>query len=228
MEVTKNKDISIGYVINERKLIEIDSIFKEVSSDIEYSVSCLDGTSINFNSLDELISYPNRKEKQYTSISISNNYSSSIRISLTLSNRQYSTISYRVNGDEKEVDFYARKIEEVIYSLRQWYSFLSVPSFVVHVLFISIFSIIAALLLSSFGILTADTSIYIALPITIVNTFIYDKVRQNLFPVATFELGDGIDRAKFKNTLRAGILVSIFLTGIVGYLVNQLPSFIGN
>lgn len=129
MEVTKNKDISIGYFLNEKKLIELESILKEVSTEIQYSASCIDGTSIDFSDLGELINYQNRKEKQYKQITISNDHKSSIRISLSFSNRDFEPISYRISGDERNVDYYSRKIEDFIMSLKQWYSFLAVPPF---------------------------------------------------------------------------------------------------
>ncbi|MGE7686763.1 hypothetical protein [Peribacillus simplex] len=227
MEVTKNKDINIGYLINERKLIELDTLLKQISADIEYRVSCVDGTSLTFNELNELINYPNRKEKQYSQISISNRYNSPIRISLTLSNRQFTTITYRVNGDEREVDYYAGKIEEFIMSLKQWYSFLATPNFFVHVSVSMLVSFAILLLLISFGILTTKSSVYIVVPLMIGISFIYDKFRQYLFPVVSFALGDGIERVNFRNTVRAVVLGAILLAGLVGYLVNQIPSITG-
>lgn len=227
MEVTKHKDIKIGYLINERKLIELESILKQVSADIEYSVSCVDGTSFNFTDLNELINYPNRKEKQYKEISISNRYNSPIRIFLTLSNNQYTTITYRVNGDEREVDYYAGKIEEFIMSLKQWYSFIATPSIFTHVLISMVISFLAILLLYSVGIISLKSAGAIAGISVFVSSFIYEKFRLYLFPAASFELGDGIDRVKFKKTVRNTVLGGILLTALVAYIVNQIPSLTG-
>lgn len=233
MEVSKTRNFKLAYLINERKLRELDSIVKEVSDEVEYQVSCVDGTSIKFTALDDLINYPNRKEKQYKEIEVRSSYSSSssVRISVNFMSYFYSeSIRYRISGDERNVDYHAGKIEGFIMSLKQWYSFLSVN----NILSIAIIAIIGQLI--PIAILFSldmheryDTLWWVAGFFTsMLALYGYDKVKVYLFPISSFELGDGIDRIKTQNFVRNLILVGILLAALLSYLVNQIPSIGGN
>jgi hypothetical protein len=224
MEVSKSKDYRMTFLINERKLRELEDIILEVSEKIEYKVYCIDGTTMTFENLEKFIKYPNRKEKQYREIEISNNYTSPVRISVTLANTEFRSVSYRVTADEKTVDYYSSKIEGYLLSLKQWYSFLGNPTMFVSLGTFSLFYLGVIFLLMWNNVIESVSSLYVSLPVALLVAFIYDKTRNFLFPVATFELGDGIERARNRNFIRNLILVGIVLSGIVGYVVNQIPS----
>jgi hypothetical protein len=223
MEVSKSKDYRMTFSINERKLRELENIMIEVSEKIDYRVYCIDGTTMTFEKLDDFIKYPNRKEKQYRQIEISNNYGSPVRISVTLVNSEYRSASYRVTADERTVDYYSSKIEGFLMSLKQWYSNLGAPTMLVSLVTFAILYTAILLLLIAINVIESASSLYVSLPIALLILFTYDKTRYYLFPVATFELGDGIDRAKNRNFVRNLILVGIVLSGVVGYVVNQFP-----
>ncbi|MEH7343700.1 hypothetical protein V7122_07470 [Bacillus sp. JJ1532] len=228
MEVSKTRNFKLAYLINERKLRELDSIIKEVSDEIEYEVSCIDGTSIKFTTLEDLINYPNRKEKQYKEIEVRTSYRSSrpVRIHVNFMSYQYAdSIRFRISGDERNVDYQAGRIEGFINSLKQWYSFLAVNNIISTFIVVFIAQLIPVAIMYSLGILNKFHSLWwIGFITAMIAIFVYDKVKVYLFPISAFELGDGIDRIKNLNFVRNLILVGIFLTIVLTYLVNQIPN----
>jgi len=220
LEVTKSRDVNIAYKLNQRKIEEITEIIKDVSDEIEYNATCIEGTSIKFASLDEFIKYPNRREKQYNTIEIVNSYRSLVRISIIFSNREFCPITYRITGDESKVDTYAGQIEGFTRSLRQWYSFIGVMN---KYRFIITVAVISFTLLIISNLYNKDLPFWAWFPIGFLIVVSFDKVKSLLFPVATFELGDGIERAKTHDNIRNLVLSGVFLAAIVGYIVNQIP-----
>lgn len=195
---------------------------KEASEIIKYSVDCIDGTTIEFSSLDDLLKFPNRKEKQYNKIEIRNPYTDDINISVRFSSREYSSISYRISADERIVDYYSGKIEGLLMSTKQWYGFFHNSFF--GFLFSIGLTCIIVYLLALYGFLTENLFFIAMVTIGVLLFFLYDKINKILFPVASFELGDGIDRVKRNASIRNIVLVSVFLSILISYGVNQLPN----
>lgn len=122
--VSKKKEMKFGLIIDERKLNEIDGIMKKISDNVSYEVECTDDTSIEFGTLNDLINFPNHSHKQIKRLEISNGWNKECRVAINLRNSDYSPIDYRVSGEEREVDFHSRKIEDFLSSLKPWYGFI--------------------------------------------------------------------------------------------------------
>lgn len=222
METSKTREKKVAYLLNEKKLKELQNILNPLSEDLVYEVSCIEGTTIKFTSLDEFLRYPNRKTKQYKRIEIRTPYSITETVSIIFSNNPYQSITYRVSGEEDKVDSYSVKIEDFLVSLKRWYSMLSTNAFV-SISMGSIFLVVLMnSMLSTFHSLRSINP-FIAAVFAIPCFYIYDKTRLFLFPVASFELGDGVERVRLKDNIRNTVLVGVFLAAIVGFLVNQLP-----
>ncbi len=175
---------------------------------------------MQFHELDDLLNHPNRKEKQYKQIEISNPITSAISIRVRFSYVESSSIDYRISGEERDVDHFSKKIEELIMSTKQWFSFLGnghIGYFTVT-LIITIMVFLYIVLIFGFN----KTTINYLLVIWLSGSFVSFKIRSYLFPINSFELGDGIERIKTKNNIRSIILSAVFLPIIIGIMVNYL------
>lgn len=222
MEVTKTKDFRICYILDEKKVREIASIIQEFSKEININVSCIEGTSMTFTELKKFIEYPNRKEKQYKEIEITNEYTSSVKVRIRFTNLESSTVSYRISGDEKDVDHYSMKIEGVINSIKQWYSWvISIYGYIVNAVIFNGLGLLIIMLMEIDNFAIISLIIFGCSIISIPSSL---KWKYYLFPVGAFALGDGADRIKNLKSKRNIIFSGIFLAGIVAYTVNQIPS----
>jgi hypothetical protein len=221
LEVTKRKEYKISYLIDERKLRELANIFMTVSDKITLSVDCVDGKSINFNSVDELVAYPNRKKSRYETIEISNSYSSEIKLSITFGNREFRSVSYRITAEEDKVDYYSGKIEDFIFSLKQWHNFLYHEF--IFFLMVIMFSLGTGYLIGLYRYNTITNLVFTSLSI-MAYMFLISFIRKILFPIASFKLGDGIERVEKNKSIQSYVITGIFVSGLLGYLINQIPS----
>jgi hypothetical protein len=208
--------------MDERKLIELANIFMSVSDSITISVDCVDGKSMSFNSVDELVAYPNRKKSQFETIELSNGYDSKTNLSVTFGNREYRSISYRITAEEDKVDYYSVKIEDFILSLKQWYSFLNYHTsfFLVTVTL----ALSVGYLLNSFFNLNDQANMLLIIILGFLISRLYDLIKNLIFPVALFKLGDGIERVEKKLRNQNFFIFGILFTGAFSYMINQIPN----
>lgn len=90
---------------------------------INISVSCSDGITRNFPSFEELLKYPNDKNKEIISLEISNKFDRENYCSVEFSSRKYGdSIAYKIRGKEDVVITVSSKMDDIIDSVAQWYS----------------------------------------------------------------------------------------------------------
>lgn len=222
METIKSKEYKIAYLINDRKLKELETIINEFTNEIKYKIKCTDGSEIKFESIENLLEFPNRKNRQYKEIEIYTPYGSSEQIIVTLSSSAFSPMRYVIRGNENTVEYYSNKIEGFLQSLSRWYSIIGVNNTVSLLLVMIISGLIMFATITAINI--NDNFIIIYFFLIFPMLFLLDKSRLYIFPVASFELKDGIERTKLKDSLRNLVLVGIVLSAIVGFFVNQIPS----
>lgn len=141
---------------------------------------------------------------------------------MRFSSLESSSINYRVSGDERDVDHLSEKIEELIMSTKQWFSFLGngYIGLIIITLVITFIAFISTISLFGFN----EPTLNWLLPIGMFDALASIKIRAYLFPIYSFELGDGIERIKKMHTIRSFIFGTVFTSLIVGIIVNYLTS----
>ncbi|GLI09650.1 hypothetical protein YDYSG_56820 [Paenibacillus tyrfis] len=221
MKTSKTKDFRNTFLLNERKLRELETILNKVSDEITYEIDCIEGTQIKFSNLEDLLKYPNRKEKQYKTIEVRTPYHNDIHVSVRFSSEGVRSLNYRVSGEERDVDHFSAQIEGFLMSLGRWYDFIGKTNFLINMSSALLFYLLVSLPFIQY----LDTStVWAIFPSMFLVIMGFDKFREYLFPVASFEFGDGIERNKIRSNIRAYILGGVILAAVVGYFVNQLPS----
>lgn len=226
MEVRKNREFKYHYVASERSLKQIDKIMSESSElPLIYKVYSVDGSYREFENLDDLLDWDNSKDKMCNQMTIEHDGYSGLRIEISLGNSEFGSLKYLIRGEEKEVDHYSKRIENVFGSMKQWYTIANGGTFLKNLVFGVTVSVSALLFVSLcftwLNIKNENLIPTIFFIVLILLYAIFAKVRHNIFPVAQFEIGDGIERVKLKMYLRSTAIV-LFLGGIVSFIVNQL------
>jgi len=148
---TKPGEFKVAFAIKEEDLRTLDGIFREVGeqnqaaqariSEAEkhsekyaaermrevaryrYKIKCSDKATRDFNTLEELLRYPNAKERRIVSLTAETNYARPTNLSIKFdSSRDYLPIEYSVSGDEGMVLATAAKLDDVISNTKAWYS----------------------------------------------------------------------------------------------------------
>ncbi len=226
-------------MLDEKRFRQLVALIEELTNaeSIEYTVHLSDGSSITYESADEVLAVQNSKERRITSIWVDTPFGSEPRIEIKFNYRWYlDPIEYEVAGSEKDVFHSDGKLREYFSGVRQWYSFIigqglkqwiAFQAFSLPIVFVtlnwlerrlgiepSVQNLGSGILLWFVGGMTILTVILLSLY----------ALRTSLFPNGTFALGDGVDR--HHNLVRTrrfagGVILTLFL-GAVGYVLYPL------
>ncbi len=212
--------------------------------DISYGVGFSDGSSMETDSLDDVLDLPNGK-RRITSLSVHTPYGhDKIRASLRLNETPYSMpVRYDLAGEDKEVLALADKLDEYLVGLRQWYSPLARFSFVGFLAAAYMLVYIGANLIVFADYLffpnllpgyrsgqpPADTSsglttVFVVGAIAMIALMAaLDWVFKRIFPVSTFTIGQGAKRNRNLNYVRGVVLTAVVIPVLL-QLANNLLS----
>ncbi len=239
---TKPRSFRWAYLLNENTLRRLDQMLKEdvlnevesslLSGDepkeLDYQVGFSDGSYLHTSSVDEVANLPNSRDRRITSLRISEPFwltDLRVRVSFTNS-RSLPSVEYEVRGEASKALHLADKLDQELPAIRQWYSLITKVSFtlIAVIAIVAIFTILSVMDTvnpSEPDPLQASwISIAVALlfyPVIFFVGVFLDWLRNILFPVATFAIGQGVARAKYLNswriflgiTLGAGLIVEV-------------------
>ena len=82
MATTKSRLLKIAFLLDEQLFLRIISVLKEISEEIDYRIYCSDGSSFQPSSTEEVLNFPNIKERQITSISLNTPWGQEPRVQI--------------------------------------------------------------------------------------------------------------------------------------------------
>jgi hypothetical protein len=132
------------------------------------------------------------------------------------------TVSYRVEGDDKSAKLISGELDKLLHNAFAWYSFISPSHFVfwviglVSMIYSSLIAIAAGITQTNYSLIALGLGVLALLPI-------YLMSRRFMFPIATIKVGDGKIRAARAARCRAVTATVLFLgigVGIVVHLVG--------
>jgi hypothetical protein len=96
------------------------------SNEISYIVTFSDGSSLECDTFEELVSLPNSRNRMINSISLATSERGQTRVELSFrANDLDEAVYYDITGTERDVFFLSHKIEEQLTALRQWYTWIA-------------------------------------------------------------------------------------------------------
>jgi hypothetical protein len=246
MEISKSIDYNMNFIINKYNLDSLNDLFKKNNILISFSIDLSDNTSISKCDLDDLLKLSNTKERQIKRISIRGNSKDNLYIILNLRETQYcESVSLYISGDETKVVYMKEKVEDWINSIKPWYSIkfiLEFDSYFLKFIFLLIGLALAAgiIYLLSKGLSTEiqtnknsqtvkellinNLGGYLLGAFPFLILFIFNKIRLIMFPIAIFEIGNGIERKEKIEKIRSlfgwGFIASIIVT-IIGIVLDK-------
>lgn len=230
---SKSNNVERAYCVDEEIIRNAYVLINEYSKDITITFSCTDGTSIKTSSIDELISFPNTKSRRIKSLQITNDWGSTVRISLSWAKSLGDpNISYSLDGDDKDVVYLDKKISEIISAS------LSSNKFVSRLIYWTMNTTYALLVLwliliiSSFikNILNNEDQLnsklvdsYYPLGIILVAVSFYGKKTiEYVFPSAVFSIGKGNEVNILAEKRRSFLFITIFVSLAISLLANYI------
>lgn len=239
LKVNKSESYNWSIVVDEKELRRLDEIIKNIFTDsrettilnLKYNIKCSDGSLIETDDVNEVISEENSKNRQIEYIKVyAENPESSNKLSISLGGGKYSfekNVYYSISGDTRDwVYLTASKIEERIKNLKTWYSIIpKIDSAWIVFIFIILIQIYVASYPKK-DVEVTPKAILIFLVAIVVVYIVYKLIKKAdhyLFPSVVFRLGDGIKRhddvVKLRGQIFWTILVSFIISLVAGLTI---------
>lgn len=243
LKVNKSESYNWSIVVDEKELRRLDEIIKKAFNDsnedakLGYEIKCSDGSLIETDNIDEVVSEESSKNHQIQSIkvnAINPRVSKQIDISFGYKGLFEKPVNYSIRGDSRDwVYLTASKIEERIKNLKEWYSIIPAMSDSLWILLITPlwFGIYLYLKYSTRTFVSTEIIFIYILAIGFLYLFnkLIVKGHHFLFPSVVFKIGDGIKRyddlVKLRGQIFWGVIVSLIVSIIASLIIIYGTSF---
>ncbi len=237
MELHDKMGYNKAIVVDECMLIDLDKCIKHFFTSLPcYSADLLDESTINFESLDELLQYDNFGSKAIKFLKVDFGFSNRLVFKQTISvvhSYEYSlTIEYVTNNMDDSTLFKKEMFKIFEKGKRPWYY-----TFVTKFSIIYFFGAFIFLIAIFYGILylggmleIKDTSLsvnlynkWIIYTISIfVIRYLLSQIRKVLFSVIAYKIGEQKKKIEQKDDLISKFFWGVIVTGIVSVVISIL------
>ena len=238
MKIRKNKDLRLGFVVDSYALERLASILGSANNKMDFSVYLADGTSYEFNNIKDVLNLQNSKNRPIKKISVETPFQDGTRATVSFrGDNILDTIGYNLTGEEKDVLYLADKLDEWIGSIKPWYSRIATVDFVsflsgsLLVVFAAVILITGIVMLIRGDFFTPMSESKEDSPTGFIYVFFFvflsgivllaNIIRSKIFPVATFAIGDGIQRHHQLKRWRE-LLGAVFILSVLANVITSL------
>lgn len=220
-ETTKTRSLKTAFLLDPESLKRLQALLAEVNGLTEYQVKFSDGSTVKYD-IDEVIGQPNSGEKFIVAImaSIAGEGRS---LFLGMRGDPEPSVEYTLNGRQRDVIYFADKLDDWIASCTQWYSpfYASNLSLLVAVGIFALPIFLAGRVAQVFPPKGGDWHSYLS-GATLVGVGIAEYWALKLFPRATFAIGHGARRNQWFNVIRISVLLALAVALFKEWLMRHL------
>jgi hypothetical protein len=138
MAVTKKQwERSRAFILSQPTIEALWSVLAKIGKNPTARFECSDGSEITVDEVEALISFPNAQQRRITTIGFENAYGSDTRATVTFWSKRVGDpkVDYRVVGQDQDVLYASRQLEEILANCFPWYSRIwGIPAFVTGLL----------------------------------------------------------------------------------------------
>jgi hypothetical protein len=215
-----------GVYIERKDLNLLSDLVRSHYESIGFTAECSDHTVRFFENVSQLTEYQNPASASIKILSIrGKNENGDKDCELEFGSSSPNNIKIEIKGEESDLILFSNKLDSIVAGMKSWYSWLStglLKSFSIVPFFLIIPSMFLSGMLQIKGsmILPGDSPaltidrLILAMVIFIVLLFAIAIIHSLLFPLAGFEIGQGIKRSKSQRTWRiiiGGAIVSLIV-----------------
>ena len=234
MEASVSKERKQAFILNQSNLKKIWDLLEERIGPVSAEISCADGIHREFSNWKQFTLFDNPRQKKIISLSMNaraDNWSKSVH--LRFSKSSWENIELRIKGTEQVVSRLNDDINDIVDGIRPWYSKLARIDFgyVIAFLYGSIFMCIGRKFLnetketdkgpSSEKLFLWFVFFVCGFAIVFCLSWLLNKLKTRVFPIATFALGQGEQRYHLDEKIRWTIVIG-FIVSLIASLVVSL------
>jgi hypothetical protein len=193
---------------------------------IEYRVDCSDASIRTYNSVEDIVAFPNVRTRKIERIRASTE--GYIGTSLRIEFRDDRGATYDISGDEKSVLYYADEADKLLDSMRPWYwiiyrDYIWFGVFAILTVLGNVWLAPLVFAEASPDTLSNRAALGGAISTILAGVFLVLAIARGLaLPRNVFLIGEGISRNRLRENCLYTVFVLIFLAGIVNWVVNKM------
>lgn len=224
---TVDKRFRKAFIVERRFFERFAEVVASHGANLHADITLSDSSKIEKLTVPELLDFANMPHRAIIKIELAGEYRDPLRVSLTLINdREDTPISYRVVGNDKDATYVSGEIEKLLANTFTWYSYFAAMPFTHQGVWFGVLQAIWLLGINAAVFLKNQIPAVPAAIALILSWGGYGTIVRRLFPVGIFMIGDGIGRAQALQRRRAKFFGFLFVTLILGIVVNISASAI--
>jgi len=222
---SKTRSLNIAFVVNAELLSGLAAILGETANQMEYTAKFSDGTSVRYSKIEEIIGQPNSGKRSIVSLIAGTAERTAKSAFVNLSNKPYTTsLEYTINGTQRDVIYFADKLDDWVAAIRQWYSPLFFGDGVISLVLGISLPVCAAILAAWLHPYISPGKGIALIIVALTATGIAELYIFRLFPRGTFAIGHGEKRHRFLSYVRNTVLVGLAVSVIGGVIANWIAT----
>jgi hypothetical protein len=221
-ETSKTRSLKVAFLLDPTSLTNLQTLLSELQGIIEYRVKFSDGTTIKYD-MDEIIGQPNAGRKSIVGFTVSVEGQPGQSMFLTMRGDPEPSVEYTLKGIQRDVVYFADKLDDWIASCTRRYSLFYDSNFGV-LLAVGLFALPVSLTSRVAAVYSpkgSDWRSYLPAA-TFVGVSVAEYWALKLFPRATFAIGHGAKREQFFNVLRVSVLLALAVALVKEWLLRHL------
>lgn len=219
-EASKTRSLNIAFLVDAQDLRGLEALLKEFKGSLDYKVKFSDGSTVRYEDVEDVVS----QTRQIVSVIASAEGHGRQSTFLTMRIEPQPSVEYTVNGPQRNVIYFAEKLDDWIASTRQWYSaFYStnlnfIPAISAFILPFLATAWVGKALPWKVGA-TSPLPLVVLIAVAVAEYWMF-----KMFPRGTFAIGFGIRKERWRAALRvslAGAFVVSFIAGVFANFVTR-------
>jgi hypothetical protein len=221
-ETTKNRQLKSAFLLDPTSLRTLQTILSEIHGPVEYRVKFSDGSTVRYGDIEEIVGQPNSGTRSIVSV-ISSVSGEGRTAFLGMRGDPEPSVEYTLTGMQRDVIYFADKLDDWIESCTQWYSrfYTSNLGLLLAVAVIALPVYFAGRVAKVYPPGKGDWHQWLP-GLTLVAVSVAEYWTLRLFPRATFAVGYGARRNQLFGVIRVSVLLAIAVALIREWLVRHL------
>jgi hypothetical protein len=222
-ETSKTRSLKVAFLLDPDSLRSLQTLLSEIKGALEYRVKFSDGSTIKYGDVDDIITQPNAGRKFITAIIASVEGQPGHSIFLTMRGDPEPSVEYSLMGVQRDVFYFADKLDDWIASCTQWYSmfYSSNLGLLLAIGVIALPVFLTGRVAKAFPPNKTNWQSYLPLT-TLIVVSVAEYWALKLFPRATFAIGYGAKRHQLFSVIRIGVLLALVVALFKELLVRHV------
>jgi hypothetical protein len=221
-ETTKNRQLKSAFLLESTSLRSLQTILSEIHGPVEYRVKFSDGSTVKYGSVEEIVGQPNSGTRSIVSV-ISSVGGEGRTAFLGMRGDPEPSVEYTLTGAQRDVIYFADKLDDWIASCTQWYSrfYTSNLGLLIAVAVIALPVYFAGRVANVYPPSKGDWHQWLS-GLTLVGVGFAEYWTLRLFPRATFAVGYGARRNQLFDVIRVSVLLAVAVALVREWVVRHL------